>query len=86
MQQTHQTNITLNKWNLEDLLTNKRDHNKQLAYISTAINLVNDDSDIEQMKAILSLLQNTIYDMRTVSENDADRLAEMIAVASKEIA
>jgi|26BtaG_2_1085354.scaffolds.fasta_scaffold54606_2 hypothetical protein len=78
MSETYETEIVVNKWNLEDILTNMDTLNERLAHLSTLASMTNADSNSEQLRAVISAISDSLYNIRIVAGHDKERLAELI--------
>ena len=79
MNETYETETVVNKWNLEDILTNMDTLNERLAHLSTLAYMVNGDSSNDQLRAVISAIKDSLHDIRIVTGHDQDRLAELIS-------
>ncbi|CAM3946431.1 hypothetical protein PSAR109036_00980 [Psychrobacter arenosus] len=79
MNETYETEILVNKWNLEDILTNMDTLNERLAHLSTLASMTNADSNPDQLRAVISAMSDSLYDIRIVAGHDKERLAEIIS-------
>lgn len=73
-----QSTVTVNAWELKDLLANMDTLNERLAHLSTLASMTNADSNPDQLRAVISAMSDSLYDIRIVAGHDKERLAELI--------
>ena len=71
-------NVTVNAWELKDLLANMDTLNERLAHLITLASMTNADSDTDQLRAVISAIKDSLHDIKIVTGHDQDRLAELI--------
>lgn len=74
-----QSTVTVNAWELKDLLANMETLNERLAHLSTLAGMTNADSRPDQLSAVLSAMSDSLHDIRIIAGHDKERLAEIIS-------
>lgn len=74
----HDSTITVNAWNLEDLHVNMLAQIERIENVIAVASLTSDSDNAKHLKAAISVMRDTLIDTASMIANDHERMTHLI--------
>lgn len=74
----HDSTITVNAWNLEDLHVNMLAQIERIENVIAVASLTGDSDNAKHLKAAISVMRDTLIDTASMIANDHERMTHLI--------